>query len=92
MQPKQQKQEPVASLRPLAAVSVHAEFQIADYSQRLGGCDLMAVRLRPMVKIMSIKCDNCFPIIILKMDLFFPSPCVAKSMALNTRKRHVIVA
>lgn len=72
MQPKQQKQEPVVSLQPLEAVSVHAEFQIADYSQRLSGCDLMAVRLRPMAKIMNIKRDNCFPIIILKMDLFFP--------------------
>lgn len=89
MQPKQQKQEPVALLRLLAAASVHAEFQIADDSRRMGGCDLMAAWFRPIVKIMNIKCDNCFPSIILKRIGCF-LPCVAKSMALNTRKRHVI--
>lgn len=98
MQPKQQKQEPVASLRLLAAVSVHAGFQISDYSQCLGGCDLMAVRFGPMAKIMNIKCDNCYPIIILKRICFFLTACSQKygikhqkktcNWTLNTRHIH----
>lgn len=98
MQPKQQKQEPVASPRLLAAAPVHAEFQIADYSQCRGGWELVAVRFGPMAKIMNIKCDNCCTIIILKGICSFLTMCSQKygikyqkktrNWTLNTRHIH----
>lgn len=98
MQPKQQKQEPVASPRLLAAAPVHAEFQIADYSQCRGGWELMALRFGPKAKIMNIKCDNCCTIIILKGICCFLTMCSQKygikyqkktcNWTLNTRRIH----